>query len=510
MYKPGVIPKNGFDYRVMGAIFAACILSFWIGVQVVAGAYKSIFSLFVLVLFSFMLVRLSCRSLVYIILFLCTLPTTALFKVGGLSIRLIDILVPVVALRFLGKFIVSRAKTSKLYMPFHKYLVALLFIGILSLVKAYYLFDIDTLLASLVSLSRFWVFFLICLCIPAVIENRYDLQNMVTFLAFVGVFHAFFGVLDLVAYQLGYRHLITRIYDFVGRGYGSRFIAAYRVGGLQFTPENLGIMLGYFLPFILISMAHSESNSKWWVSGIALLELAIIGALARTGLLLSVAFCLGFCLFGQCKKSRKVIIVAGILLFMFGTHFSEAFQERLADITHMLPQEQNVYKHTSVQAYRESVDVWRDSLKTYQLQNNYWLGSGWGTLHKHFERYGYDGSTLQSYVWARNGVQTADNAYLQILNDIGLLGLLAFLAFWVSAAYLAWKQWRCSTDVFSRNLYLSVVLFMVLRGLQNMYATMLIRGDTYTMIGIGWIYIGLLSAMFCLDKVSCREVKGYV
>jgi len=100
------------------------------------------------------------------------------------------------------------------------------------------------------------------------VDNRHDLQRLLVFLGILGVLHAGFGVLDALLYHLGLKDWITAAYDFIGRGYANRFGEFYRVGGLQFTPENLGLMLGYFLPFVLLATTLCSSRRGWWLLGL--------------------------------------------------------------------------------------------------------------------------------------------------------------------------------------------------------------------------------------------------
>ncbi len=482
--------------RVIVSVVISGLVSAWIGFNIATGEYKAAFSSLILVWLFLLLFKVSWRTLVYISLFLMTIPARDVFKIGGWHIRLVDIIIPLTTLRIIIEKILQHKESFKVRAPFLKYLWGFGAIGLISLIKVYNIFGTVSLTASAVSFGRFWLFSLICFCVPWIADKKEDLRQLVVFLAIVGAFHATFGMLDNLFYYLGYKDLVISIYEFFGYNPENTFGAIYRSGGLLFTPENLGKMLGYFFPFILLAMTIHHSGRGWKLLGLFALGVSIIGAKARGGLFLIIYFSAGFCLLGRLRIRYKLLILIVVSGLLFGALSSEDFRKRLSDIDHIF---QDYTYITSVNFYRETPKVWRDSLRLYKLQGEYILGSGWGTMDERFSRYAYPGSILKSNIWQEPG-PTSRNAYLQFLNETGLLGLLAFVAFWLSAISLAWRIWRRSTDTFSWNLYLIIWLFLIAQTLQNMFSVFLVRGGTYTIVGVQWIYLGLLLAACQLEK----------
>ncbi len=499
-------PAYAPDNRALVLLAASFLLSAFIGFQLADGSYKSAFVMLTFFWLAFLLVRLSWRSLVYISLLLMTIPAREVIAFAGKSLRIVDILIPLTALGLVVEGILQNRRPFNLRAPFLKYLGLFFLIGIISLIRVYFTFDGRVFTASTVSFIRFWSFSLICLCIPGVVDNKRDLRRLVMFLSAICILHAGFGVLDSILYHLGRKNWIIYIYDFIGHSYINRFRASYRVGGLQFTPENLGIMLGSFLPFILLSLTLIKSNRRWGVLGLALVGVAVLQAQARSGLLLLLYFSIGFCLFGKLQPGFKQLILLGLSVLLLGVVLSKHFNQRLEDINQLFSSQERITPWTSVQSVKQAPDVWRDSLRIYKLQGKYLLGSGWATLNEYFYSYAYHGNPLQSRLWYIKGMMTARNTYLQFLNDTGLLGLLAFVAFWVSAIFSAFRLWRKATDPFIQNLCLAIWLFMIVRTFQNMYGVLLVRGDTYSIVSISWIYIGLLAAIGWLEMQPDKAV----
>jgi hypothetical protein len=489
------------EARIILPLLASFIMSAWIGFQVAEGKLKQAVAALVLICLVMLLFKLSWRSLIYISILLLTIPTRGLFTLGGWSVRLVDIVIPLTALRFLIEGQISARPAFKLGAPFLKYLSVFFLLGLISLIRVYFKFDIDVLAASGVSFVRFWFFALICLCIPAVVDSRQKLRQLVVFLALIGTFHAVLGVLEGVFYYLDFGKWIEAFYAFLGHEVHMQPISAYRAGGLQFTPENLGIVLGSFLPFMLLVPTFQDNGkeTRWFIS-IVLAGLAIISALARSGLLLTLYFGAGFCSFKGVRPAAKWAVSIIILCILAGAVSSAHFQQRLSDITYIFDSTPNTPGTTTVGAITRLPDVWRDSLRVFRLQGEYLLGNGWATIQESFVRYGYKGSVLQSDVWKGYGGFTAGNTYLQFLNDTGLLGMLAFVFCWISAIFLAGRLWWRTGDVFTANLCLVICMFLIARGIQNIYGILLVRGDTYSVVGIVWIYLGLLSAVSWLEN----------
>lgn len=480
---------------MLGALIISILVSASMGFLVIEGKPKAALVILVFTWLFFLSLRLSWRTLVYVSLVLITIPARDLFKFGGWSIRLVDIFIPLTALRIIVEKL-QRKESFKLRAPFIKYLGLFLVIGLISLIKIYPIFGSRSLVASAVSFNRFWLFSLICFCISEVVNSQQDLKRIVVFLAVICTFHAVFGMLDGLLYYLGYKDLVISFYEYLGYNPENTFGAVYRSGGLHFSPENLGRMLGNFFPFILLAMFAHKSGRSWKLLGLLALGVSIVGAKARGGLFLIVYFCVGLCLLGRLRPAAKWLILLGLSGLLFVAVLSKDFRERLSDTNDIF---QAQVSGTSVNFYRKTPQVWRDSLRVYKFRGEYLLGSGWGTMDERFNRYAYPGSILQSDIWHSED-STTRNAYLQFLNEIGLLGLLAFVAFWLSAIFSAGRLWYHSKDTFEWNLYLVIWLAFIAQTVQNMFRAFLIRGDTYTIVGIPWIYLGLLLAAYGLER----------
>jgi O-antigen ligase len=128
------------------------------------------------------------------------------------------------------------------------------------------------------------------------------------------------------------------------------------------------------------------------------------------------------------SASNSAIVVAGAALVLF----------LMLGPVEAVPVDKLIVRETSFfSRLKDTLTVtqrfsyWKATLN--MVQDNPWLGIGWGAFEKAYPRYMIQGGYP---------TRLAHNNYLQIWAETGILGLNAFVGLWMVFLYTFWQKWR--------------------------------------------------------------------
>jgi O-antigen ligase len=403
-------------------------------------------------------------------------------------------LVPFAFLRYIIDFtIIKNIGFSKA--PLSKPILMFLLVCALSLMKSIKIFPQDIFIRSFIEFYRFCSFALIFFLVVNLVKSLDQAKKIIFFIVFCGIVQTMVGLIESVAFYGGFQNQVFNIYELIGYNPRNIYYHYYRAGGLQGTPENLGFIIASFAPILLFLSVTVRNRLSKMGLGLSLVIMFVTIIITGTRMaMVMIGILLGIYMMYSPRKIRSLkYCFLAVLVFAGGCYFSDVLITRWTEL---------FLSRESTSLFWKS-QVWESALKLFPKEPI--LGSGWATFkyqaiehYRELIHFEYSSGRFASRI------DNAQNMYLQILVDCGMAGLCVFLWMWFRVISSTWKAIKITQDIFWKNFALAMFSSFIAFAFAGLFNSLhIVRGNTYTLISLFWLYCGLVSVLW-------REIQNSI
>jgi len=403
-------------------------------------------------------------------LFLLPLERIGSFSYAGINIRISQILIILIFILYIIHGLIQKRLKLKLPKPLILYIFFIL-ICLLSLIGA------KEKMRGLIISAYLCFMILIPFVIVSVVDTRNKIDKSIKIILLSAFFFSLFGLFQFAGDMIGIPNSITGLSDrYVKEVLGFPRIQSTFIEPLYFA--NYLIIPLMLSAFFIIKKGNTRKNTALFV-GILLFFLLTIALTVSKGALLSLAILLvGILLF----QVRSVFSRENIPYLCFTMIFVIVATWGVASTLQSQPDFDKLYNKAYGIITGGSISEREGaySVAVEAFQSNPILGIGIGGFGPYFAGYPV---IAPDYGWA-----IANNEYLEVLSETGILGLTVFLLFILSILYYSYRAFKLSNDIYLKNILLALNFALV--GVMIQYMTF----STLYIMHI-WFLIGLILAI---------------
>jgi len=213
---------------------------------------------------------------------------------------------------------------------------------------------------------------------------------------------------------------------------------------------------------------------------LAIIGLSIVLSYSRiTWLALVFIFIISSFLYNK-KKMARVFVLAMLCLVVLNYFFDNFIYENFISSFGLGE------NYLSIKSTHERIGIIARGLSLFAEKA--WFGFGLGVTGAPSEHYAY---------LLKNGSFVTDNYYLKLLIETGIVGTFCFLSFLLFSILRSKKVYNIITDVFLKNLSLSLTLALIIFAITSLAASTL---ELPAVNCFFWIILGLISACALAEK----------